>query len=326
MNTSSTSSSNFFLLKSALKFSDIAGLTEQKQILLENIGLPLKYPQLFTGTRRPHTGFLLYGAPGVGKTALVKACAGEFGLNYILVKTTAVISKFIGDSERLIKEIFEIAEKSEEPVIIIMDEIDIMMPESQGMETPHRFVTEFLIQMDRLHNGKSRNHVLVIGTGNTPWDLYSPVKKRFTKRIYLPLADFQTRKELFEKNFSSSDIPRDLTEDDFSYLAERTEGYSSYDLVILIKNAIFSPVTEASKASHFKKINVEGDENKAKYTACLESDPEAQQMNMMDIPSDQLEFRKITRDDVEKEIQRTKPSVLPTDIERYEKFKEDFGG
>jgi len=322
MNTSSTSSSNFFLLQSALKFSDLAGLTEQKQILIENIGLPLKYPQLFNGTRRPHTGFLLYGAPGAGKTALAKACAGEFGLNYILVQTTAVISKYLGEHEKIIREIFEIAEKSKEPVIIIMDEIDIMMPERHGLETPHRLVTEFLIQMDSLHNGKTRNYVIVIGTANTPWDLYSPAKKRFTKRMYLPLADLQTRKELFEKTFSSNS----LTEDDFSYLAEKTQGYSSHDLVIITKNTIISPIREATKATHFKKINIEDDEKKTKHIACLKTDPEAQKMNLMDIPPDQLEVRKITRDDVEKEIQNTKPSVLPTDIEKYEKFKEDFGG
>lgn len=159
-----------------MKWEDVAGLEFAKTSLKEAIILPSKFPDIFVGIRKPWKGILLYGPPGTGKTFLAKACATQANSTFFSISSSDLMSKYVGESEKLIKSLFQMAhEKS--PSIIFIDEIDSLAgARSEGEnESSRRVKTEFMVQMQGV--GNDTGGVLVLGATNLPWALDSAIRR-----------------------------------------------------------------------------------------------------------------------------------------------------
>lgn len=162
--------------KPNVKWEDVAGLEMAKTSLKEAIILPSKFPDIFVGIRKPWKGILLYGPPGTGKTYLAKACATQANSTFFSISSSDLMSKYVGESEKLIKSLFHMAhEKS--PSIIFIDEIDSLAgARSEGEnESSRRVKTEFMVQMQGV--GNDTGGVLVLGATNLPWALDSAIRR-----------------------------------------------------------------------------------------------------------------------------------------------------
>jgi vacuolar protein-sorting-associated protein 4 len=177
-----------------VRWSDVAGLQSAKQALQEAVILPIQHPEFFSGNRKPWRGILMYGPPGTGKSFLAKACATECGGSFYSISCSDIMSKFVGDSERTVKELFSTA-RANKPSVVFIDEIDSMLGarvEGEN-EASRRVKTEFLVQMQGVSGATDNDGVVIIGATNLPWSLDKAVLRRFEKRIYIPLPDPEAR-------------------------------------------------------------------------------------------------------------------------------------
>lgn len=275
-----------------VSWDDVAGLSTAKEALKEAVILPMKFPQLFTGKRKPWSGILLYGPPGTGKSFLAKAVATQSNSTFFSVSSSDLVSKWMGESERLVKQLFAMAREAR-PSIIFIDEVDSLCgTRSEGeSEASRRIKTEFLVQMNGVSNDDQTN-VLVLGATNIPWALDTAIKRRFEKRVYIPLPELDARRRMFELNIGST--PCQLTSKDLRLLASETEGYSGADIAVLVREALMQPVRRVMNATHFKRIPVPSNDEETssvttKYTPCSPGDPDAQEMTWVDIGSDELQ-------------------------------------
>ncbi|KAH7658397.1 Vesicle-fusing ATPase protein [Dioscorea alata] len=157
--------------KPNVKWSDVAGLESAKQALQEAVILPVKFPQFFTGKRRPWRAFLLYGPPGTGKSYLAKAVATEADSTFFSISSSDLVSKWMGESEKLVSNLFQMARENA-PSIIFIDEIDSLCGqrgEGNESEASRRIKTELLVQMQGVGNNDQK--VLVLAATNTPYAL-----------------------------------------------------------------------------------------------------------------------------------------------------------
>jgi len=230
--------------KPNVKWKDVAGLEKAKDILMEAIILPNKFPQLFGARKRPWTAILLYGPSGTGKSSLAKACASELQGTFFSVNLSDLISKWFGEPERLVRSLFEMG-KASCPAVIFIDEIDSLG--GSHNDYLRRVLIEFLAQMDGVN--KDATGLLVLGATDKPWELDRSTERRFEKRIYIPLPKKSARKKMFELHLS--DTPFSLTEEDLEILAEYTEGYSGSDISSLVKEALTEPIRKCRAAKNF---------------------------------------------------------------------------
>lgn len=164
--------------KPNVKWSDVAGLENAKESLKEAVILPIKFPHLFTGKRQPWRGILLYGPPGTGKSFLAKAVATEANNStFFSVSSSDLLSKWLGESEKLVKNLFELA-RTHKPSIIFIDEVDSLCSSRSDneSESARRVKTEFLVQMQGV--GNDNDNVLVLGATNIPWCLDAAIRRR----------------------------------------------------------------------------------------------------------------------------------------------------
>eukprot|EP01097_Dermamoeba_algensis_P010664 TRINITY_DN795_c0_g1_i1.p1 TRINITY_DN795_c0_g1~~TRINITY_DN795_c0_g1_i1.p1 ORF type:complete len:348 (-),score=46.01 TRINITY_DN795_c0_g1_i1:886-1929(-) len=217
--------------KPNVKWSDVAGLHQAKEALKEAVIFPLHFPHLFGGGRRPWRGILLYGPPGTGKSYLAKAVATEANSTFFSISSSDLVSKWQGESERLVRSLFELARDSK-PAIIFIDEIDSLCStrSDSESESARRIKTEFLVQMDGI--GKDADGILVLAATNTPWTLDAAIRRRCEKRIYIPLPDAAARFLMFRIHINS--ITHNITDAQFKKLAEMTDGYRLPGLKIRI--------------------------------------------------------------------------------------------
>jgi len=167
--------------------------------------LPVRFPQLFTGKREPWHGVLLYGPPGTGKSYLAKACATEADGTFFTISSSDLVSKWMGESEKLVRNLFEMA-REKTPAVIFIDEVDSLCGtrgQSGESDASRRIKTEFLAQMDGV--GRSRSLILVLAATNTPWDLDIAFRRRFEKRVYIPLPDVVARAQMLRLCLEESD-------------------------------------------------------------------------------------------------------------------------
>lgn len=225
-----------FVEVAEVHWDEIGGLEEAKQALIESVEWPLNYPEAFESVGiRPPKGILLYGLPGTGKTLLVKALATESDLNFISIKGPELISKWVGESERAIREVFRKARQAS-PALIFFDEIDSIVPaRGSGSEThvTERVVSQFLTELDGLEELKD---VVIIAATNRPDLLDRSLLRpgRFDRMICIPMPDIDARRKIIDIHLSKMAVLDEVKAD---WLAERTENYSGADLEMLCRES-----------------------------------------------------------------------------------------
>jgi transitional endoplasmic reticulum ATPase len=227
-----------------VKWSDVGGLENIKQELKEAIEWPLKYPDVFkkAGTN-PSKGILLYGKPGTGKTLIAKAVANESGVNFISIKGPQLISRYVGESERGVRETFRTA-KHAAPTILFFDEIDSLVPRRGSSSTDahvtERVISQFLSEMDGIEELKG---VVVLAATNR-LDLIDPAilrSGRFDLLFELPLPDEKTREQIFAIHARNKPLGKDV---DLKKLAKETDGRTGSDIEFICRKASMFAVRE----------------------------------------------------------------------------------
>eukprot|EP01025_Chloroclados_australasicus_P068955 TRINITY_DN9644_c2_g1_i2.p1 TRINITY_DN9644_c2_g1~~TRINITY_DN9644_c2_g1_i2.p1 ORF type:complete len:436 (+),score=62.56 TRINITY_DN9644_c2_g1_i2:247-1554(+) len=310
--------------KPDVKWDDVAGLEVAKDLLKEAVILPVKFPQFFEGKRKPWRSLLLYGPPGTGKTYLAKAVATEADSTFFSVSSSDLVSKWMGESEKLVRELFKLA-REQSPSIIFIDEVDALTGQrgDNESEAARRIKTEFLVQMQGV--SKSEEMVMIMGATNLPYALDKAIRRRFVRRVYIPLPDTPARVHLFKVHLG--DTPNELTEADYQVLAQKTEGFSGSDISVVVNDALMEPVRKTQEATHFKKVADES--GKQRWLPCSPGDQGAQPYTLqkfVDEGQHQLVMTpKINMRDFEKVLIRARPSVAPEDLEEYNNFTKEFG-
>ena len=294
-----------------VSFDDIAELETAKRALTEAVVLPLLMPDFFVGIRRPWKGVLLYGPPGTGKTLLAKALATQGKTTFFNVSPTTFASKWKGESEKLVRILFEMA-RFYAPSTIFIDEVDAVGTKRKDgeHEASKKVLAEMLVQMDgisELNSGMKENDenkipkfVMVLGATNLPWDLDDALRRRFEKRIYIPLPNAVGREQMFNINFKGINLGNDV---DIKILVEKTEGYSGHD--------ISSVCREASLMNMRRKlINTNGsfDIFQAKNNESFLQDLEAP----------------ISQNDIITAIKNISKSVSNKDVKKFEEWTYQF--
>jgi transitional endoplasmic reticulum ATPase len=216
-------------------YEDIGGLEEEIHKIREMVELPMKHPEVFDKLGvQPPKGVLLYGPPGTGKTMLAKALANEINANFSVINGPEIMSKYYGESEQNLRNVFVEAEKNA-PAIVFIDEIDAIAPkreESKG-EVERRVVSQLLTLMDGL---KGRGKVVVIGATNIENAIDPALRRpgRFDREIEIGVPDEKGRKEILEIHTRSMPLAEDFNRED---LARITHGYVGADLEALCKEA-----------------------------------------------------------------------------------------
>jgi transitional endoplasmic reticulum ATPase len=234
-----------------ISWDEVGGLEGIKNELKEAVEWPLKYPELFQKAGiRPLNGILLFGPPGCGKTLLAKAIATESKSNFISIKGPEVFSKWVGESEKAIREIFRKARQSA-PSIIYFDEIDAISSgrgEYAGTQTFASIVNQILVEMDGIENRKG---IVTIASTNRP-DIVDPAflrPGRFDRLIYVEAPDFDSRIKILEVHTKDMPLADDVS---LKHIAQLTEGYSGADLENLCREAGMEAIRE--KMEKFDKI------------------------------------------------------------------------
>ncbi|KAK6775321.1 hypothetical protein RDI58_026322 [Solanum bulbocastanum] len=311
--------------KPNVKWNDVAGLESAKQALQEAVILPVKFPQFFTGKRRPWRAFLLYGPPGTGKSYLAKAVATEADSTFFSVSSSDLVSKWMGESEKLVSNLFQMARESS-PSIVFIDEIDSLCGqrgEGSESEASRRIKTELLVQMQGVGHDDDKK-VLVLAATNTPYSLdqlSQAIRRRFDKRIYIPLPDLKARQHMFKVHLG--DTPHNLTESDFEQLARKTEGFSGSDISVCVNEVLFEPVRKTQDAEFFIKTS------DGLWVPCGPRQPGAIQTNMQELAAKGLASKitppPISIRDFDRVLWKQKPTVSKADLEVHERFTKEFG-
>jgi transitional endoplasmic reticulum ATPase len=232
-----------------VNWEDIGGLDEVKQELVESIEWPLKFAERFTRLGiKPPKGVLLYGPPGCGKTLLAKAISNESESNFITIKGPEIFSKWVGESERAIREVFRKA-RTAAPVVIFFDEVDSIAPmrgagSSDSLVT-ERVISQLLTEMDGLIG---LENVVIIGATNRP-DIIDPAllrPGRFDRLLYVPEPDKATRLQIFKIHTKDMPLAKDV---DIEKLTSETDGYAGSDIESICREAGLMALRENSDAT-----------------------------------------------------------------------------
>ncbi|KAL7748949.1 Katanin p60 ATPase-containing subunit A1 [Sorochytrium milnesiophthora] len=281
-------------------FADIAGLQAAKDLLYETIILPHIAPEYFQGIRRPWKGILMTGPPGTGKTLLAKAVATECKTTFFNVTSVTLTSKWRGDSEKLVRVLFEMA-RFYAPSTIFIDEIDSLCS-SRGSDSEHessrRVKTEILTQMDGIASTSGESSpagsVVVLAATNFPWQIDEALRRRLEKRIYIPLPDLPCRRQLLDINLKDVKLGPDVSLED---LAEKMAGYSGSDITVICRDAAMQALRK-----RFRGLGIEEIKNLPKGEI---------------LPAIKADF-----DDA---LARILPSVSQSDIKKFEDWLAEYG-
>ncbi|XP_050083506.1 katanin p60 ATPase-containing subunit A-like 1 [Anopheles aquasalis] len=280
-----------------IHWDDIADLHEAKRLLEEAVVLPMWMPDYFKGIRRPWKGVLMVGPPGTGKTMLAKAVATECGTTFFNVSSSTLTSKYRGESEKLVRLLFEMA-RFYAPSTIFIDEIDSLCSR-RGSESEHeasrRVKSELLVQMDGVSNDEATKIVMVLAATNFPWDIDEALRRRLEKRIYIPLPNSEGREALLKINLREVKVDESV---DMRDIADRLDGYSGADITNVCR--------DASMMSMRRKI------------AGLK--PE----QIRQLAKEELDLP-VSKQDFKEAIAKCNKSVSKDDLAKYQQWMKEFG-
>ncbi|KAH8418464.1 hypothetical protein KR009_004454, partial [Drosophila setifemur] len=281
-----------------VRWNDIADLHDAKRLLEEAVVLPMLMPDYFKGIRRPWKGVLMVGPPGTGKTMLAKAVATECGTTFFNVSSATLTSKYRGESEKMVRLLFEMA-RFYAPSTIFIDEIDSLCSR-RGSESEHeasrRVKSELLVQMDGVGGGEEQAKVvMVLAATNFPWDIDEALRRRLEKRIYIPLPSDEGREALLKINLREVKVDDSV---DLTYVANELKGYSGADITNVCR--------EASMMSMRRKI--------AGLT------PE----QIRQLATEEVDLP-VSNKDFNEAMSRCNKSVSRADLDKYEKWMKEFG-
>ncbi|MFH2020897.1 MAG: CDC48 family AAA ATPase [archaeon] len=237
-----------------IKWEDVGGLDDVRQELVEAVEWPLNNPEVFTRLGiKPPKGILLYGAPGTGKTLLAKAVAHESKSNFILVKGPELLSKWVGESEKAVRKIFEKARQTS-PTIIFFDEMDSLAPRRGANSDSHvteRVVNQLLTEMDGLID---LDDIVILAASNRPDMIDTALLRpgRFDRILHIPAPDLKSRIEIFKIHTKGMPLAKDV---DIKDLAKSTEGYVGADIDSVCREAGMLALRKDMKAKIVKKEN-----------------------------------------------------------------------
>ncbi|BDB97074.1 CDC48 family AAA ATPase [Saccharolobus caldissimus] len=291
-----------------VRWSDIGGLEDIKEELKEVVEYPLKYPELYENSGiEPPKGILLFGPPGTGKTMLAKAVATESGANFIAVRGPEILSKWVGESEKAVREIFRKA-RMYAPAVIFFDEIDAIAPIrgiSYDSGVTERIVNQLLAEMDGI---EKLENVVVIAATNRP-DILDPAllrPGRFEKLIYVPPPDKKARIEILKVHTKNIVIGEDVSLEE---IAEKTEGYTGADLAALVREAAMRAIRESMKIC-IERVN----------ELCKPNDVECKDKSMKECMK--MNGVKVSLRHFEDAMRKVKPSVTQDMIQFYQNWVE----
>ncbi|CAF1037297.1 unnamed protein product [Rotaria sp. Silwood1] len=297
---------DIYLHDPSVCWDSIIGLDAAKRTIKEAVVYPIRYPQLFTGILSPWKALLLYGPPGTGKTLLAKAVATECKTTFFNISASSIVSKWRGDSEKLVRVLFELA-RFHAPSTIFLDELDAIMSQrgsggnaGSEHEGSRRMKTELLVQLDGL--AKTDDLVFLLAASNLPWELDHAMLRRLEKRVLVDLPTKEARQAMFEQ-FLPPTVIHDknglvlYSDLDYQLLGNKTEGYSGADIRLVCKEAAMSPLRKVFHILETLHDDIE-------LGKCIQLDS-------------------ITTADVEKVLSTTKPSARAFK-DKYTKWQKEF--
>ena len=275
-------------------WDDIAGLEFAKKTIKEIIIWPMLKPELFNGIRSPPKGLLLFGPPGTGKTMIAKAIASQSKSMFFNISASSLMSKWIGESEKLVRTLFALA-SFYQPSVVFIDEIDSLLTSrsENENEASRRIKTEFLVQLDGAGTN-AKDRILIIGATNRPQEIDDAFIRRLSKRLYIPLPNKVSRKQLImrvlEKERENNN-KYDISEEDIDDIINKTKGYSGSDLFNVCKEAAMMPLRCIEDIINCEKENIRG----------------------------------VNKKDFDEALVNVKPSINEKSIEQYVEWNKNFG-
>ncbi|XP_065674911.1 uncharacterized protein LOC100197788 [Hydra vulgaris] len=302
-----------------ITFDDIAGLDEAKTLLKEAVVLPLQYPHLFTGKRKPWRSILLYGPPGTGKSRMAQAVSCEIECTFYSVTSSDLLSSWFGESEKLIKELFTHARTRSTRSVIFIDEIDSLCRkrDSKEAETTRRVKTELLKQIEGA-NRVSEADIFFLCATNCPWELDTAFLRRFEKRIFIALPDIESRRQLFKIHLGDSCV--NLKAEEWQRLLDLTEGYSGSDLATCIADALLEPIRDLQETVLWK-----WSDDKTFLRPAEENELGAVNLHLKNLPKEKVQPRSVTYQDIRKSLKLNQRTISCEELQRYEVFTKSFG-
>jgi vacuolar protein-sorting-associated protein 4 len=266
----------------------------------------------------------------VGKSHLAKAVATKAGYTFFSVSSSNLISMWQGQSERLVRTLFDMARESPGGrAVIFIDEVDALCSNRREGEddSVRRVKTEFLVQMDGV--GKKECDVLVLGATNVPWELDPAIRSRFEKRLFIPLPEAEARCAMLKMHLG--DTPNNLSDANFKKLGQMTVGASGRDIKVLVKEALMEPLRTCQQATQFKRMN--GFFFPCEYPNCDNCPKTKNQctrcrairMQYGNVPPGKLKAPDVGVKDFEKLIRQSHKSVCDFEMKEYTKWTKKYG-
>ncbi|ORY39187.1 katanin p60 ATPase-containing subunit A-like 1 [Rhizoclosmatium globosum] len=286
-----------------VRWTDIAGQEEAKTLLAEALVMPALMPEFFKGIRRPWRGILMCGPPGTGKTMLAKAVATECNTTFFNISASSISSKWRGESEKLVRTLFQMA-RLHSPSTIFIDEIESISSTRGGAsehETSRRVKTELLVQMDGVGSSLIKSLdgrdpvVMVLAATNLPWLLDEAMRRRLEKRIYIGPPDLLAREQMLRISLKDVDVEEDVDVED---IAKRVQGFSGADIATLCRDAAMMKLREKMRSVKPSELNLLKPED-------------------LKLP--------VSKSDFEAALLKVQSSLSSADFERYDQWLADYG-
>lgn len=290
---------------------DIAGLRFVKTQIDEVLILPRLHPQLFASAlTRPSRGLLLFGPPGTGKTMIARWIASECGATFFNISASSVMSKWIGEAEKTVKALFQLA-VDRQPSVIFVDEIDSLLSKRRDAdnESSRRVKNEFLTSLEGAETD-AMEKILLVGATNMPWEIDPAAMRRLPKRLYVPLPSTKARSLLLSRQLSkhnkASGLSGAMGSEDLSKVVASTEGFSGSDLQVLLQEAAMGPVRDARAAVSLRRSR--SGLSSGKPSSMVAASP-----------------RDICLRDFEAALVRVRPSFMADQEALHRNFNEEYG-